>query len=148
MPGELGPIGPTIPWNPGAEYLQVLSRGDQVTYEDDEEVYLDLRVYVEEEFPVVYFDLQASGTETAQFVDSATIYLDLTLTGGECYSSSSGLNLDAEAWQRWHGFPSQRWEVEEFQQLLVSNVFEQFRVTEDDVETRWNVIGISTDQGC
>ena len=145
----LGPIGPTIPWNPGPEYLGVTAgTGGTAPIEDGATVYLDLQVYVTEEVPVVPLDLQVISVESAQFVDSATIYLDLTLTGGECFSSSSGLNLEAEAWVRWIANATQRWEAEESVQWIAPTGFTQFVVTEDEVEVRWRIIGISTDQGC
>lgn len=147
MPSELGPLSPTIPWSPGAEYLQT-KVVDVVGYTDDAVVYLDLQVYVTEEYPVVPFDLQVISVEYAEFVDSATIYLDLTNTGGECFSSSSGLTLNAEAWVRWFANATQRWEAEELVQFIAPTAFTQFLITEDDVEVRWRIIGISTDQGC
>lgn len=43
MPSELGPIGPTTPWNPGAEYLRIKETAD-FGISDSAEVYLKLTV--------------------------------------------------------------------------------------------------------
>lgn len=149
MPSELGPFEPTIPFQPGAEYVNITQSFGVQPYFDGDTVYLDIQVYVTEEFPVVYFNLQAITTvETAQFVDSATVYLDLTLTGGECFSSSSGITLDAEAYARWFANAEQRWLAND--DLLAASArwfareFLQFSCTEDDVNLRWVVLGLST----
>jgi len=74
MPSELGPIGPTIPWNPGSEYLTVLS-------------------------PAI-----------PGFVDSAEVYLKLTITGSDIYDPGCLIIGEGEAQLRWFAGDQQlRW---------------------------------------
>jgi len=73
-------------------------------FTDADTIYLNLQALVTEEYPVVPFDLQASGTELRESTDSATVYLDIQALGGECHSTWSALNLgEGEPFLRWSG---------------------------------------------
>lgn len=82
-------------------------------------VYMDLRVFVTEEFPVLYLRMLPNGD--FQYDDISTIYLDLRALGGECFSTYSGIFLgegEAEVrWLtsldevRWDGSDETRWSV-------------------------------------
>jgi hypothetical protein len=83
---------------------------DTYTYEETGVVYLDIQVYVTEEYPHTYLDLQPSGTEAPEYIDSATCYLDLQVLGGECFSTTSGDQFgEGEANLRWVGNAFPRW---------------------------------------
>jgi hypothetical protein len=56
-------------------------------------VYINIQAVVTEEFPVVPLDIEASGVETKEAADAATVYIDIRNTGGECFSSFSSLYL-------------------------------------------------------
>lgn len=78
----------------------------------------------------VYVDIQASAVEEHTTLDSATIYVNISNTGGECYSGFSGQMLgEGEATSRWRaGAYQARWSGE--------------------AQERWVLSGLSTESGC
>jgi concanavalin A-like lectin/glucanase superfamily protein len=97
---------------------------------DAAEVYIDIQALVTAEVPVVYVDLQASGVDEFTLVDAATVYMDITNTGGECFVTSSGMNFgEGDATTEWSsGAYIERWAAED--------------------ALRWVVAGISTEPVC
>lgn len=93
MPSELGPIGPTIPWNPGQEeYLRIRRTPEEGNIDAAE----------------VYLDIQISGEEIPDLF--GTVYIDLQVLGGECFSSFSGDFLgEGEAYLEWSGVDTLEW---------------------------------------
>ena len=79
-------------------HSSLLLTAEQSLFANVEEaiVYLNLQADVGEEFPVVYLDL------LPQYPEFAEIYLNLTVLGGECYSTFTGeLFGEGEADTRW-----------------------------------------------
>ena len=90
-------------------------------------VYLNLEALVTVEVPVVYFDLQPSGTDVWEHADAATVLLDLRALGGECYSR---FHFTGE------GEADTRWDVADIESRWTG-----------DAETRWSMI-IEVQPGC
>lgn len=79
-------------------------------YQDAATVYLNLETLEVETFDEVYLDLQASGTEQRISTDAETIYLDLSVLGGECYSQWTASFLgEGEAWTEFSGSAVLEW---------------------------------------
>lgn len=67
----------------------------------------------------ILFDLQGSGVDAAEFVDSAEIYMEFSVVGGECFVTWSGeflgegeafIEFFGDAWQEWTGTESTEWD--------------------------------------
>jgi hypothetical protein len=150
---ELGPVFPIPPFQAGpAQSLYSLTPQAQQS-EDAATVYINIEAYVTEEYPVLYIDIQPSGVEAAQYVDAATIYIDISNTGGECFSSFSGLFFDADAQPRWATTSyRERWFCDEDAtnaRWAMTKNQERWFCDEDAVDARWAVVGLSSDTtGC
>jgi hypothetical protein len=63
--------------------------------------YMNLSVFVTEEVPVLYLYMLPSAD--FQYDDTATIYIDLSVLGGECFSTYTGNLLgEGEAEGNWY----------------------------------------------
>jgi hypothetical protein len=151
---QFSPILPTAPFQPSFQGLYSSQGIGTAATEDFATVYVDIQVYVTEEVPVLYFDIQVSAVEAAQYTDAATVYVDIRNTGGECYSSFSGLFLDADAQTRW-ATPTyeERWFCDEDAVAArwgLGGYEERWFTDEDTVNARWAVTGLSSDNdpGC
>lgn len=109
-----------------------------------------------------YVSVQPSGVDVQaqEAIDAATTYLDLQPLGGECFSTFTGLQLEAEAYARWSpGSQEDRWsETEDCRWLasepeilypLEGDGFARWHPGEDVVrwssvdDCRWNIVGIT-----
>lgn len=84
--------------------LLVMALSPTVDYTDAAEVYVDIQALVTVEAPVIYFDIQPStAVELFGSLDAATVLVDISNTGGECFSTATALDLgEGEANREWY----------------------------------------------